>query len=62
MVVVCLIFERMLRLCFCPCVFIFYMEFAIQNVYCGNTFNYKWYAIDIVFYVCNVKCLFKWFI
>ena len=38
------------------------MEFAIQNVDCGNILSYKWYANDTVFYVCNVKCLFKWFI
>ena len=52
----------MLRMSFFPCVFIFYMEFAIQNVYCGNILSYKWYANDIVFYVCNMKCLLKWFI
>ena len=38
------------------------MKFAIQNVYCGNILSYKFYANDIVFYVSNVKCLFKWFV
>ena len=60
--VVGLNFDRMLRMCFCPCVFIFYLEFAIQNIFCGNILSYKWYANDIKFYVCNVKCLLKWFI
>ena len=60
--VVCLIVERMLRMWFWSLCIIFYMEFAIQNIYCGKIISYKWYANDIVFYVCNVKCLFKWFI
>ena len=62
MVVVCLIFEIILSKCFLPlCVYLL-LKFAIQNVYCGNILKYEWYANDILFYVCNVKCLFKWFI
>ena len=48
--VVCLIFGRIIRMCFfCLCVFILYMEFAIQKVDCWNILSYEWYANDLCF-------------
>ena len=60
--VVCLIFERMLRIGFLYlCIYLLY-EVCYSIFFCENILSYKWYANDILFYVCNVKFLFKWFI
>ena len=58
--VVCLIFEKVLKLCFS---FLFiYPLCVIYYIYCRYIFSDKWYANGIVFNICNMKFLFEWFI
>ena len=37
------------------------MNSAIQDIYSWYIFSNKWYCNDIVFYICEVEGLFKWF-
>ena len=58
MVVVCLIFERMLRLCFS----LLYIYLLYGFYYLLYIFSDKRYANDIMLNISNMKCLFEWFV
>ena len=59
--VVCLLFEKMSNCVFHSCVFIFYMNSTIQNIYRWHIFSNKWYSNHKNFYICDVEGLFEWF-